>query len=67
MHCIEMNAAAYWNECLSCCLLLADVSKAISKSFGVLIDNEADPDFGVALRATAIVDPKGKQRSVGKT
>lgn len=44
--------------------LLADVSKSISKSFGVLIENEADPDFGVALRATAIVDPKGILRSL---
>ena len=43
------------------CCLIPDVSKSISKSFGVLIDDPTDGDFGVALRATAIVDPKGEQ------
>jgi alkyl hydroperoxide reductase subunit AhpC len=39
--------------------VLADVSKALATSFGVLITDPADGDCGVALRATVIVDDKG--------
>ena len=46
---------------IACCCLSPDVSKSISKSFGVLIDDPTDGDYGVALRATAIVDPKGEE------
>lgn len=44
--------------------LLSDVTKSISKSFGVLVEDPADPDAGLALRATIIVDPKGVVRSL---
>lgn len=44
--------------------LIADVTKAMSKSFGCLIEGEGDGDAGVALRATYIVDPAGIVRSV---
>jgi len=37
--------------------LIADKTKEIAKSFGVLI--ESGPDAGVALRGTFIIDPKG--------
>ena len=44
--------------------LIADVTKAMSKSFGCLIEGDGDGDAGVALRATYIVDPAGVVRSV---
>ncbi|MBL0954257.1 MAG: peroxiredoxin [Leptospira sp.] len=37
--------------------LIADKTKEIAKSFGVLI--ESGPDAGVALRGTFIIDPQG--------
>jgi alkyl hydroperoxide reductase subunit AhpC len=37
--------------------LVADITKQISKDFGVLIDS--GDDAGVALRGTFIIDPKG--------
>lgn len=39
--------------------LIADVTKAMSKAFAALIEDPADPDCGVALRATVIIDPEG--------
>ncbi|KAM3147696.1 Peroxiredoxin-2 [Paramecium bursaria] len=39
--------------------LLADVSKKISKDYGVLIEDPTDPDNGVAFRGTFIIDTKG--------
>ena len=44
--------------------LIADVTKAMSKAFGCLIENPADGDCGVALRATYIIDPAGNVRSI---
>ena len=44
--------------------VLADLNKTISKSFGVLVENSADPDCGISLRATIIVDGKGVVRSL---
>ena len=37
--------------------LVADITKEISKKFGVLIQD--GPDAGIALRGTFIMDPKG--------
>ena len=36
--------------------LLADVSKELSKNYGVLVTNENDPMFGAALRGIFIID-----------
>lgn len=44
--------------------LLADISKELSRDFGVLIDNREDSMFGAALRGLYIIDPKGMVRSV---
>ena len=44
--------------------LVSDINKTISKAFDVLVDNAADGDNGLALRATVIVDAKGIVRSV---
>lgn len=40
--------------------LVGDITKAMSKSFGVLIEDAADGDCGVTLRGTFIIDPKGE-------
>lgn len=39
--------------------LIADISKDISASYGVLVDDPTDPLFGAALRGLFIIDPKG--------
>ena len=44
--------------------LLADLTKEVAKAFGVLVENPADGDCGIALRATIIVDGKGIVRSL---
>ena len=44
--------------------LVADVSKKISRSYGVLVEDENDDMFGAALRGLFIIDPKGTIRSV---
>ena len=44
--------------------LVADVSKKISTSYGVLVEDENDDMYGSALRALFIVDPKGTIRSI---
>jgi peroxiredoxin (alkyl hydroperoxide reductase subunit C) len=44
--------------------LVADVSKTISRSYGVLVEDENDGMFGAALRGLFIIDPKGKIRSM---
>ena len=44
--------------------LMADFSKAVSKSYGVLIDNQEDSMFGAALRGIFIIDGTGKVRSM---
>jgi len=43
--------------------LIADVSKKICHDFGILIEDPADADCGVALRATIIMDPAGVIRA----
>lgn len=44
--------------------LLADISKKISRNYGVLVEDELDELFGAALRGLFIVDAKGVIRSV---
>ena len=44
--------------------LLADVSKEVSKNYGVLVTNEEDPMYGAALRGIFIIDENSKIRSV---
>jgi len=39
--------------------LLSDLSKKISGKYGVLISNNNDPNYGVSLRGTFIIDDKG--------
>lgn len=44
--------------------LVADISKEISRSYGVLVEEEEDGMFGAALRGSFIIDPKGIIRSI---
>ena len=44
--------------------LIADISKQMSRDYGVLVENENDGMYGAALRGLFIVDKKGKIRSV---
>jgi len=44
--------------------LVADTSKQISRSYGVLVEDQDDPMFGAALRGLFIIDPTGKVRSL---
>ena len=44
--------------------LLADISKKISKAYGVLVEDELDELFGAALRGLYIIDGKGVIRSL---
>lgn len=39
--------------------LVGDPSAKLAKAFGVLIEDEGDEDFGLALRGTFLVDPHG--------
>lgn len=43
--------------------LVADISKKISKNFGVLVEDETDELFGASLRGLFIIDDKGVIRS----
>ena len=43
--------------------LVADISKRISKSFNVLVEDETDELYGAALRGLFIIDSKGIIRS----
>jgi len=43
--------------------LVADISKKISKNYGVLVEDETDELFGAALRGLYIIDEKGIIRS----
>ena len=43
--------------------LVADISKRISASYGVLVTDENDDMFGATLRGLFIVDPKGKAKA----
>jgi len=42
--------------------LLSDLTKQISGKYGVLISHSEDPNYGVALRGTFIIDDKGVLR-----
>jgi len=42
--------------------LVADISKRISMSYGVLVEDEDDDMFGAALRGLFLIDPTGKIR-----
>ena len=44
--------------------LLADVTKSISKDYGVLISDPSDEEAGVAMRGLFIIDPKGTLRHI---
>lgn len=44
--------------------LLADISKRISKNYGVLVEDETDELFGAALRGLFIIDGKGIIRTM---
>jgi peroxiredoxin (alkyl hydroperoxide reductase subunit C) len=44
--------------------LLADVSKDMSRNYGVLVENPKDGMYGAALRGIFIIDGKGTIRSV---
>lgn len=44
--------------------LLADISKDISRDYGVLVTEKGDPMLGAALRGLFIIDPTQKIRSV---
>ena len=44
--------------------LVADISKKISASYGVLVEEEDDEMYGAAIRGLFIIDPKGKIRSI---
>uniref|UniRef100_A0A7S4LLZ3 thioredoxin-dependent peroxiredoxin n=1 Tax=Eutreptiella gymnastica TaxID=73025 RepID=A0A7S4LLZ3_9EUGL len=44
--------------------LVADISKQISRDYGVLVDDPEDGMYGAALRGLFIIDPKGIVRSV---
>lgn len=41
--------------------LLSDISKDISRAYGVLVTNKDDDLFGASLRGLFIIDGKGKQ------
>lgn len=44
--------------------ILADVTKSLSKDYGVLIESPTDGDAGVALRGLFIIDGKGILRQI---
>ena len=44
--------------------VVSDLSRDMSRDFGVLIDDPADGDCGVAFRGTFVIDPAGIVRSV---
>jgi len=44
--------------------LLADISKNMSRDYGVLVDNPDDAMFGAALRGLYIIDGDGKLRAM---
>lgn len=37
----------------------SDLTHKISKAYGVLIDSESDPDSGIAMRGSFVIDPRG--------
>jgi alkyl hydroperoxide reductase subunit AhpC len=44
--------------------LVSDLTRDMSRAFGVLCEDSSDADCGVAFRGTFIMDPKGVVRSV---
>ena len=44
--------------------LIADISKDISRSYGVLVEDQEDDLYGAALRGLFVIDGKGKIRSL---
>jgi alkyl hydroperoxide reductase subunit AhpC len=44
--------------------LVADITKDISRQYGVLVENAEDPLNGATLRGLFIIDGKGKIRSI---
>ena len=44
--------------------LLADISKDVSRDYGVLVQDQDDPMYGAALRGIFIIDPSQKIRSI---
>eukprot|EP00604_Paraphysomonas_vestita_P001880 CAMPEP_0174821680 /NCGR_PEP_ID=MMETSP1107-20130205/9181_1 /TAXON_ID=36770 /ORGANISM="Paraphysomonas vestita, Strain GFlagA" /LENGTH=119 /DNA_ID=CAMNT_0016038971 /DNA_START=316 /DNA_END=676 /DNA_ORIENTATION=- len=44
--------------------LVADTSKTISRSYGVLVEDEDDGMYGAALRGLFFIDPNGVIRSI---
>ena len=44
--------------------MLADISKDLSKSYEVLVENPSDAMYGAALRGLFIIDGTGKIRSL---
>lgn len=44
--------------------LVSDFGKTVSRSYGVLVEDEHDEMFGAALRGLFVIDPNGKIRSV---
>lgn len=44
--------------------MISDINKTISKAYGLLIEDPADPDCGVACRGTVIIDGKGIIRHI---
>ena len=44
--------------------LLADISKDMSRDYGVLVENKDDSMYGAALRGLFIIDNEGKVRSM---
>jgi len=42
--------------------IVADITKQISRAYGVLIDDAGNDDEGVALRGLFVIDPEGKLR-----
>jgi peroxiredoxin (alkyl hydroperoxide reductase subunit C) len=44
--------------------LIADTSKQISRSYGVLVEDSEDAMYGAALRGLFVIDPKGTVRSL---
>ena len=44
--------------------ILADISKHMSRDYGVLVTDENDDMFGAALRGLFVIDPQGIVRSI---
>lgn len=44
--------------------VISDITKAISKAYGMLVEDPADEMAGVSLRGTVIIDGKGNVRHV---